>query len=424
MPHPDKRELLNGSRVFCMLPWVSLNIHPTGKVFPCCLHAYGLPPLGNLRESRLEQIWNSGEMKRIRRNMLEGKESPQCARCYELERTHFVSLRMESNERFSRHFPEVEATKEGGEVEGFRLAYLDVRFSNVCNFKCRYCNIGLSSSWHPDHAVLWGPPHHEAVQTPTQDPEDLWRQIKPLLPGVEMIYFSGGEPLLAPEHHKTLAELVRNDRFDVRLLYSTNFSLLDAHGADVLGIWKRFQHVHIAASLDGMGKRGEYIRKNQNWEQVVKNRERMLQVCPKASFSIAPTLSVMNVFHLPDFHWDWLEKGYIGLEDIFINFLFEPEEFSVQVLPQHMKKRVVETYERHIERVLTKYGSRAERVERHFRAALNFMTACDRTDLLGRFRQKTDKMDRLRGERFQDIFPELAELMDDPKTASQASCVA
>ena len=52
-------------------------------------------------------------------------------------------------------------------------------------------------------------------------------------------------------------------------------------GSDVMEIWNRFDPVKIGASLDGMGKRGEYLRKGQSWEQVEENRKRMFEVCPK-----------------------------------------------------------------------------------------------------------------------------------------------
>ena len=55
-----------------------------GRVFPCC-QSYMLDgePVGDLRESALEDIFNSDEMRRLRRLHAEGRagEIDMCARC-------------------------------------------------------------------------------------------------------------------------------------------------------------------------------------------------------------------------------------------------------------------------------------------------------------------------------------------------------
>ena len=67
-------------------------------------------------------------------------------------------------------------------------------------------------------------------------------------------------------------------------------------------IWKKFDNVAVGASLDAMGPRAEYIRKGTKWDTVEKNRRQMMEICPDVDFYISPTLSIMNVWHIPDFH--------------------------------------------------------------------------------------------------------------------------
>ena len=403
-----RRRLLENSRVFCILPWASVNIQPTGEVFPCCV-ADRHRPVGLLNDSPLAEIWNSEEFKRLRRNMLEDRESPECFRCYELERAGFQSIRQENNETMRRHWPVVGQTGPDGSVPHLNVAYLDVRFSNVCNFRCRYCCSELSTGWREDELKLYGRDRLPAVLKPTEDPERFWRDLEAILPRVEMIYFSGGEPLIAPEHYRVLQALIANKRApDVSLLYSTNFSTLSFAKTDVTELWKSFKKVHLAASLDGMGPQGEYIRKNQNWEEVLRLRRLMLEKCPEVGFNLAPTLTAMNALHLPDFHWDWLERGYIGVDDIYINMLVEPEGYSAQVLPDSLKRQAAEKYGKHVERVRAKYGAGTGRVEAHFKAAANFMAARDKSELLPDLRHRIASLDAVRNERFADIFPEVA----------------
>jgi hypothetical protein len=67
----------------------------------------------------------------------------------------------------------------------------------------------------------------------------MWTQLEPHLDYVEQIYFAGGEPLLMEEHYRILDELVRRKRFDVRLIYNTNFTHTDLKGNSVFEYWKQ-----------------------------------------------------------------------------------------------------------------------------------------------------------------------------------------
>ena len=342
--------------------------------------------------------------------MLAGKESSECHKCYEIERSGFPSLRRRANDQFGSHYPEVEETAEDGRVRVFRMPYMDIRFSNICNFRCRTCCPELSSAWHADGKKLYGDHNKPKIISAADDPETLWRQVEPLLEHVEEVYFAGGEPLVMEEHYRILEALVARRKFDVRLIYNTNFSVTTFKGRDVMRLWDRFRTVRIGASLDAMGRRGEYLRKGQVWEQAVRNRERMLEICPRAEFSISPTLSVMNVFHLPDFHREWLEKGYIGQLGMYINLLLDPEEYRVQVLPRDLKLRMAEMYERHIDQVVRPTGEHWRWVAERFQAAISFAGAQDLSSKLPKFRETVSKMDAIRGESFAEVFPEMAEV--------------
>ena len=84
----QQKHRLMESQTFCMLPWVHLHGYPTGQAFPCCL-ANDKLPVGNLRESTLEEIWNNDNLKQMRTNMLADKPCAQCERCYEQEDVGF-----------------------------------------------------------------------------------------------------------------------------------------------------------------------------------------------------------------------------------------------------------------------------------------------------------------------------------------------
>ena len=107
---------------------------------------------------------------------------------------------------------------------------------------------------------------------------------------IEQIYFAGGEPLIMQEHYNILKELVKRERFDVKLIYNTNFNETMYKDLDVLEYWKLFDSVSIGASLDASGARAELMRKGSNWDKTVRNRIRMLTTCPNVDFYIKSNL--------------------------------------------------------------------------------------------------------------------------------------
>jgi len=412
-------EIKKDAGVFCVLPWTHMAVQPDGQVFPCCASFGTTGPVGDLRRQELKEIWNSPGMRQLRLNMLAGKPSPSCRDCYERERSGLFSPRQSANKDYGAHRMRADQTNPDGSLDSFRLAYLDIRFSNECNFRCRICGPWFSTSWYAESrkTAEWDErtrqkPFREVLR-PSGDAESLWRQIEPHLDGLDEVYFAGGEPLIMKEHYRVVEALAERGLFHVRLRYSTNFSVTSLGGKDVLPLWAKFKDVLVAASLDGSGPRGEYLRKGQNWEQTLENRRRMMRTCPNARFMLSPTLCLFNALHLPDLQWDLLEQGLVEPEGWHMNMLLHPDEYRIQVLPGDFKAAVERKYREHTARLSRRWGARAEWPVRTFNDALNFMAAEDLSALLPRFREQTRRLDELRGESFRDTFPELAGLAAD-----------
>jgi len=217
-------EKLKNSKVFCLMPWIHFHIWPNGKVFPCCLADPEIS-MGDIHQQPLKEIWNSAEYKRLRTNMLSGKESKECRRCYELESSADVyTLRKNSLASFGHLLSEVQKTKPDGTLPETKMAYMDIRFSNLCNFKCRTCGPIFSSSWQEEVSAHSPSDHQKVIPLSLLSQENFWQQLEPLLEHVEEVYFAGGESLISPEHYKILKAWIKQGRTDIRLRYTTNFS--------------------------------------------------------------------------------------------------------------------------------------------------------------------------------------------------------
>jgi radical SAM protein with 4Fe4S-binding SPASM domain len=396
--------LLKESKTFCIYPWIHIHAYPTGEAYPCCHAEMGVGQIGNCREKTLEQIWQDQPLQQLRDDMLNERANAACQRCYEQEASGFFSGRRSANKHHGHHIKKLESNP-------FELTYWDIRFSNLCNLRCRSCGHIFSSQWYQDQARLAGPEwksRNRVLNYAGRTELDMWEQLEPHLDYVEQIYFAGGEPLLMEEHYRILDELVRRERFDVRLIYNTNFTHTDLKGRSVFEYWKQFDSVAVGASLDASGARGEYIRKGTVWSEVEHNRREMLRICPDVDFYISPTLSIMNALHLPDFHRDWVEQGLIRPQDLNVNILQDPAHYRIDIAHATYKKQIQSKFEQHLEWLRPQ--DPLQRATVGFESAVKFLNATDNSHLLNTFWTKTAELDRIRNEQLLDVLPELSKL--------------
>jgi MoaA/NifB/PqqE/SkfB family radical SAM enzyme len=403
----QERFLLTKSSTFCMYPWIHFHAYPTGSAYPCCMADMQFP-VGDMRKNTIKEIWNQAPMKEIRKQMLNEQPVSACNRCYEQESTGFVSGRMSANKHHGHLINRAHETAPDGTLDRFELTYWDIRFSNLCNLSCRSCGHIFSSSWYQDQAKLSGPEWkktHKVLNYAGRFETDAWHQLVEHIEHVEQIYFAGGEPLLMEEHYKILDELVRQKKFNVRLIYNTNFTHTNLKDKSVFEYWKLFDSVSVGASLDGSGRYGEYIRKGTEWNKIEQNRIDMMAICPDVDFYISPTLSIMNAWHLPDFHRDWADRGLIKPQDLNVNILQDPPYYRIDIATIKYKQRLRVKYQEHLEWL--KNQDPLERASEGFKSAINFMMATDNTPLIDTFWRKTLELDNIRSEQLLDVIPEL-----------------
>jgi len=399
-----ERWLLTESKTFCIYPWIHLHAYPTGEAYPCC-HAEMRYPVGNCKTQTLAEIWRDQPLQSLREDMLAEKPNSACGRCYEQEQAGFFSGRRSANKHHGHHVKKLDTNP-------FEMTYWDIRFSNLCNLRCRSCGHIFSSSWYQDQVEIAGPDwarNNRAMNFAGRTEIDMWEQLVPHFDYVEQIYFAGGEPLMMDEHYRILEELERRGRFDVRLIYNTNFTHTRLKDRSVFDYWRKFSSVAVGASLDAQGPRAEYIRKGTDWQVVEQNRRQMLDICPQVDFYISPTLSIMNAWHLPDFHRDWVDRGLLRPQDLNVNILQDPVHLRIDIAPAAFKQAIAHRFQQHMDWL--RPLDNLNRASVGFESAINFMMATDNSHLVPSFWQKTHALDRLRSERCLDILPELSALV-------------
>ncbi len=410
---PSRKEaFLKKSKVFCILPWTHLYVHVDGNVFPCCLRQNGAA-FGKIGESSLTELWNVSERREMRLAMLSERQSSYCQVCYKLEEAGVFSYRQSSNDTYAEHWSIVDSTRPDGSVDGINLPYLDLRFSNVCNFKCRTCGPDYSSAWQLEENQSANVPTASVVTRLPLKFAKFLEEVETHFENLEEIYFAGGEPLIQTEHYLILSRLAQEKPKNLRLRYNTNLSQLRFQGYDVLELWKNFEDVNVGVSLDGWGSRGEYIRHGQNWERTVENLKRIHRESSHVKIEFTVTVNVLNVLHLPDFHRKAVEEGLVEVDRFSINTLVDPRRLRIQVLPKALKERVRSLYRDHIENFLPRFGADANLAITRFQEVLQYMEQEDLSNEIPDLLKVMKMLDERRGENIEDSLPELSPLWSD-----------
>lgn len=398
----SKQQKFDTGKHFCVLPWIHMHVWANGNTYPCCLSTYEYK-VGNTNKKSFKELWNSEKMCAMRKNMLDDKPTEGCKKCYDIEENNGVSMRMNTNKSFSHHIERKELTNRDGSVDDVFMSYMDIRFSNICNFKCRSCGPEFSSLWYDDAIAQgrWSSKESKIFRVKDTITE-LWDDMNQWIDTVEQIYFAGGEPLIMDEHYKILEHLIEIGRTDIKISYNTNLSKLKYKSKDVIELWKHFEYVTVGASLDDSGARAELMRSGTKWKDIISNRKRILEEVPHVKFSLTPTVSVFNVQHCIDFLDEWIYNGLVDTNHIEINTLVHPDFLSAQILPESVRKET----QNKIREFLIRHNMQDNDNYSSFTSLVSFLDN-DKQHLLPNYIAYNDRLDTMRNESVMATFPEL-----------------
>ena len=396
---------------FCIAPWTEIHFGVSKEVMPCCTYARW-NPFGNLNDTdNIEKIYNSDNAKSLRKKLFNGERAKECSSCWKQEElSNNESYRNLHNNLFGKYIDEVlENTNEDFSLKTISPKRLDIRFDNKCNLKCRICNSTFSTSWYSDEVKLGIRKDDKTNVYKESISNDIMKFIVDSIPTIDEIFFAGGEPLMQDNHYKILEAAIKSGYSkNIRLTYNTNFSSLKYKNKNIISIWNEFQFVNIGASLDASHKQGEYQRKNLVWDDVVRNRKKLIKEMPDANFEIIPTVGILNVYNILEFHKEWVTKGFILPNNIKINLLTEPLSYDIRNLPKHHKQRIVNLYSEHINWLDTLPDTSPSINE--FKKVIRYINEDGNIEKLKEFIEYNTKLDKIREETFFDIYPEFSDL--------------
>jgi len=392
------------SETFCILPWIHFYANPDGNVLPCCIGDHH-SPLGNVQQTSIIEIWNSKKYKSMRLNMLAGKKCNECKSCYQAEDAGVNSFRQSVNRDYSEFLSIAEETNVDGSLDTMKLKYLDIRWSNICNFKCRSCSGTYSSSWATEDNKN-GQNKKVFIYAGGKDNNDLYNQLLPHLSEVKEIYFAGGEPLLMDKHYEILEHLIQTGNTDIKIRYNSNLSSLTFKNLSVTKLWKNFSKVQLNISLDSWSDRAEYIREGTNWNDIETNINQVKTICPHVTIGISSVISIFNVYTVPEFI-EYMINNKLVDNNTTASFycLINPNFYSFDVLDSKIKKIIIDKL---TQRQYTGHmKSQVENIIKHLNSSTYNPT------LQQHFKKYTDYYDSIRNKNFVSTFPELKEFYEN-----------
>jgi radical SAM protein with 4Fe4S-binding SPASM domain len=385
--------LANKSKTFCVLPWIHLYANPDGSVLPCCIGDHN-NPLGNIQNNTIKEIWSNDAFKSLRHRMLTGKRSPECSACYHSEDNGVNSFRQTVNRDYADVIPNI--NDNNPEMD---LKYLDIRWSNICNFKCRSCSSTYSSSWAQEDGKK-----DIVIFAGGEDNDALYEQILPYVGNLREIYFAGGEPLLMEKHYDLLDHLVETGNTKLKLRYNTNLSSLKYKSKSITDYWNNFSNVVAYASIDSWGDRAEYIREGTKWNEIEKNINTIRKQSPHVKLEMSTVVSAFNAATLIPFL-----DHVVSLFDQNFNpsfyCLINPSYYSFSILPDELKNNIIKKLSN------VRYS---KSINNQLNNVINQLSNAKHDPLqLAKFIRQTAHYDQLRKKDFVSVFPELVSLLPD-----------
>jgi len=330
----------------CVLPFSHFNAYPMGDARACTMS--GIFKDIDLNKVSIDEAFNSEEYKKLRSDMLNGIENDICKVCYNMENRDSESYRQKANNTYQKEYgltveDLVVDIKEDGYLKP-NFIKLDIRPSNICNFKCRTCSSEYSTRWIEEEREYNLSNGREFDESMYKTIEKSYGISDDSIINLKEIYIAGGESLYMTEMYKFLEGI--KDKSKITLHIHTNLSLLKFKKYDIFELLKDFNTVNFFISCDGIGEIGEYIRTGFNWETFTKNVDKLLimeDVYPNFKHNFHFTSSILNIFHFFEFLEEMKKRKYIKTDS---QIQFYPVRWPTYFnsINFNMKKEILEYY--------------------------------------------------------------------------------
>ena len=303
----------------CLAKWTQVTMHLQIGHTHSCHH----PRTHQISLSELKRnptaLHNTRYKKLVRKEMLEGERPSECVYCWTVEDNsdRFSDRVFKSAENWSK--PHYETIKNLNWREDFNPKYVEVSFSNACNFKCSYCGPAFSSKWMEEiekhgaypttdrfndksHLILENKvPILHSEHNPYV--EAFWTWWPELYRDLHTFRITGGEPLMSKDTWAVLDYIIeqKNPNKELKLAINSNLGVPDKLIDKFIEKIKRIEdegrvsEFIIFTSVDTWGEQAEYIRNGLVFNKFWDNVNRVLTECSRVNLTFMSTYNALSV---------------------------------------------------------------------------------------------------------------------------------
>lgn len=358
---------------FCLAPYITTDLDQDGSVLTCYR---GKTRLGNWKEQPFEESFNGKKIQDIRKDLILGIENKNCVSCYNAEKKGSVSPRMNFFFDYVNGwittpgvdmFDKIKRNFKKGDIED--IARIEIRPSSLCNQRCMHCGPHSSTKWietlaneenyriyEKNDGILrngMGPIDHKELRwdnivayykgsltSDTKYKDDIMH----LLDSSSIVNFTGGEPLLTPEHAEYLDYFVNKTGSSANkvLEYSTNLNIKNIER--YFDYWQEFKTVTFRISIDSCFDTYNYFRTFGNIELIKENLKKLTEFnnqCKqdkKAKIKIFASIT-FNFFSA--LRWREIAQNWSDYGLSFHASLILDHPVSVKYLPHDLSQRAL-----------------------------------------------------------------------------------
>ncbi|MCJ8276402.1 MAG: radical SAM protein [Bdellovibrionales bacterium] len=366
------REVLEMSPTMCTAKWLQSTLHLHNGFTHSCHHP--VPHKIPLKElSHPSALHNTEFKKKQRKSMLDGQRPKECDYCWKIEDLgkDFFSDRTYKSANQDWSMPFLQRVREAGANGNIDPSYVEISFSNACNFKCVYCSPEISSKWMEEvkqhgSVKLTGFDMHDLdylkssgkfpydVNEENPYVEHFWKWWPELYNSLHTFRITGGEPLLSKDTWKVFDYIKKHPRKDLSIAINTNLGvstpLVDKLIKEYNEVSPNVKEFAIYTSLESTGAQAEFTRFGLQYEQFLINVNRLLSETPcRLNFMVTFNILSMSTFEdfireICNIRRNYNSSGALNRIPVMISYLRWPEMLNVQVAPPELKRKYAQDY--------------------------------------------------------------------------------
>jgi pyruvate-formate lyase-activating enzyme len=443
----EKREKINNvSCSFCTAKWLQTTLLLQNGYNHSCHHpAPHKIPLEEI-EKDPAALHNSQYKKQQRLDMILGNRPKECEYCWKIEdlgKDYFSDRHYKTADTWAWDRFEEIATSDPG--ENVYPSYLEVSFSNACNFACAYCSPEISSKWMEDikqngpYPTKHGAHHLDYLEKtgkmPYRHSDDnpyvtaFWKWFPDALPYLKVLRITGGEPTMSKDTWKLLDYLIENPRQGLDVAINTNAcvenKLIDKLIEKINALNSVGVKVDVYTSLESTGAQAEYVRDGLVYSKWLINVDRLLKET-KSSVAIMTTVNMLSlpsfidfIMLIMDFRKEYNKTFEVNRIPLSINIMRWPPHLQCTLLDKEYRTTIANTIEKVCEQWL-KYYTKEKYARIYLEEFDQIQRLCDylrstepAVEHRADFVRYIYAYDKRRNKNFVEVFPQYIEMLEE-----------